>query len=104
MLLGILSPPMALMYVGQLRWAGIYLLTALAVGAAGEFLLRGTIIAAAITVIFTITCAVHVYRLALRYPDERQRPAYSRWYGLLGTATELFLAAFGLRAGRSHYG
>lgn len=97
-LLGIFAPPIALMYVAQLRWAGIYLLLALAIGVVGEFYLRETVIATAIHIAFVVTCAVHAYRLARKYPDEQPRPRYSRWYGLLGTAVGLFSVAFAVRA------
>jgi signal peptidase I len=97
-LLGIFAPPIGMMYVAQMRWAGIYLLIALGVGVIGEFYLRETVVAGAIQILFALTCATHAYRLAARYPAEEPRPAYSRWYGLLGTAFGLFSVAFGVRA------
>ena len=96
-LLVIFFPPIALMYVGRLGWAGIYLLVAFAVGVLEEFFLRETFIEAVISVTFMVICVVHVYRLALNYPNERLRPAYSRWYGLLGTAAGWILVAFVIR-------
>lgn len=97
-LLGIFASPIAMMYVGQMRWAGAYLLVALAVGVIGEFYLHDTFIAAALPMIYAVTCATHAYRFAKRYPDETQRPAYSRWYGLLGAVAVLFLITFSIRA------
>ncbi len=97
-LLGIFALPLGMMYVAQIRWAGIYLAIALVVGVVGEFYLRETVVAGVIQILFALTCATHAYRLAARYPAEKPRPAYSRWYGLLGTAFGLFLVAFGVRA------
>lgn len=86
------------MYVAQMRWAGVYILAALAIGMIGEFYLHDTVLAAILSIVFSITCATHAYRLANKYPDKTQRPAYSRWYGLLGGAAVLFLIAFCVRA------
>ena len=85
------------MYVAQMRLAGVYLLAALAVGVIDEFYLHDTLTAAALPFIYAVTCATHAYRFAKRYSDETQRPAYSRWYGLLGAAAGLFLIAFSVR-------
>lgn len=97
-LLGVVAPPIALMYVVQLRWAGIYLFLTLAVGLGGEFYAHDPVIVAATQVAFAVICATHAYRFALKYPDEQRRPAYSRWYGLLGAAAGLFSVAFAVRA------
>jgi signal peptidase I len=97
-LLGFFAPPIGMMYVTQLRWAGIYLLIALVAGVIGEFYLRETVLAGVIQLLVALTCATHAYRFAERYPTERPRPAYSRWYGLLGIAFGLFSVAFGVRA------
>lgn len=97
-LLGIVAPPIAMMYASQLRWAGIYLVLALVIGVVGEFYLRETVFAGALQLAFLITCVVHAYRLAAKYPDDKPRPTYSRWYALLGTAAGLFSIAFGVRA------
>jgi len=96
-LLGAIAPPIAMLYVAQMRWAGVYLLAGLAVGVAGEFYLHDTIVAAVMPIIYALTCAAHAYHFAKRYPDEKQRPVSSRWYGLLGAAAGLFLVAFGVR-------
>lgn len=87
------------MYVGQIRWAGVYILVALVLGVAGEFYFHQIAIVTGVMQIFlALTCAVHAYRLAKKYPDERPRPAYSRWYGLLGALLGLVSIAFGVRA------
>ncbi len=97
-LLGLFAQPLALMYVGQLRWAAVYFLVILAAGVLGVFFLHQTLVAAAISFAFIVACAVHAYHFARRYPDDRPRPAYSRWYGLLGAAAAWLLIVFGVRA------
>ena len=87
-----------MMYVAQMRWAGVYLLAALAVGVIGKFYLHDTLSAAVLPIIYAVTCAIHAYHIAKKYPDEIQRPAYSRWYGLLGAAAGLFVVVFSIRA------
>jgi signal peptidase I len=96
-LLGTIAPPIAMMYVAQIRWAGVYLLVALAVGVIGKFYLHDTLIGALLSIVFAVTCAAHAYRFAKRYPDEKQRPIYSRWFWLLGGAAGVFLVVFLLR-------
>lgn len=95
--LNIIAPPIGMMYVAQLRWAGIYFLIALAIGVAGIYL-GGTVAAGAMQLVFVLVCAIHAYRFAASYPDEKPRPGYSRWYGLLGTIGGLFSVAFAIRA------
>lgn len=97
-LLGIVAPPIAMMYVSQLQWAGVYLVLALVIGVVSEFYLRETVFAAALQLAFLITCVVHAYGLAAKYPDDKPRPTYSHWYALLGTAVGLFSIVFGVRA------
>lgn len=97
-LLGIFVPPIAMLYLSQLRWAGIYLLIALVVGLVEEFYFRDTGVANALQLAYVLTCVTHAYRLAAKYPHDKPRPAYSRWYGLLGAAFGFLLVAFGIRA------
>lgn len=51
-LLSIFAPPIGMMYVAQIRWAGIYLLLALAIGVVGEFYVRDPVIAGAMQLLF----------------------------------------------------
>lgn len=97
-LLGIFAAPIGMMYVAQVRWAAIYLVTALAIGVAGLFYLQNELMADVVRIAFAFICATHAYHLAARYPDDKPRPVYSRWYGLLGMAFGLFSAAFVVRA------
>lgn len=97
-LIGIVAGPIALMYVSQLRWAGIYLLVALIIGIVGEFYSRDTVIAGVLQLVFMLTCVTHAYRFAAKYPDDKPRATYSRWYGLVGTVLCFLSIAFGVRA------
>ncbi len=96
--LGIFAQPIAMLYLSQLRWAGIYLVVALIVGVVGEFYFHDTMVSGALQLAFVLTCVAHAYLLAAKYPDDKPRAAYSRWYGLLGAAIGLFSIAFGVRA------
>lgn len=97
-LLGIFATPIGLMYVAQLRLAGIYLLIALAIGVASEFYFHESAILGVVQILFVLICATYAYRAAARYPDEKPRPIYSRWYALIGATIGLFSVAFGVRA------
>lgn len=97
-LLGIVFPPLAMLYVGRWRWAGVYFLAALAIGVAGQFCLNDYIMAGSLSLGLALTGAIHAFRLAQTHPDERPRPAYSRWYGLLGVVLGSFLLFSALRA------
>lgn len=91
----------AMLYVARPGWALFYLLLPLTVGVLGEIHLGGPDgrnVAAAIQLAILLTCAVHAYHLARTYPGEKRRPAYSRWYGLLGAAAALLLVLTTVRA------
>jgi signal peptidase I len=98
-LLAVIALPIGMVYVGQIGWAGIYLVLALAIGAVGELYLNTLpIVFGAMQILLVLTCGVHAYRLAVRYPDDKPRPGYSRWYGLLAALCGLALVAYGVRA------
>ena len=97
-LLGIFAPPIAMLYLSQLMWAGIYLLVALVVGIVGEFYFRDTVVAVLLQLAFVLTCVTHAYRLAAQCPDDKPRPTYSRWYGLLGAGFGFISVVFAARA------
>jgi signal peptidase I len=96
--LGLLAQPIGMMYVGQIRWAGIYVFGALLLGVSGFCFHKFDILISLFQVLFAITCAVHAYRLASGYPDNKSRPSYSRWYGLIGAISGIFIILFGMRA------
>jgi signal peptidase I len=96
--LGLLAQPIGMMYVGRIGWAGVYVLGALVLGVSGFFFHQFDILIGLSQVFFSMTCAVHAYRLASAYPDNKPRPTYSRWYGLVGAIAGLFSIVFGIRA------
>ena len=95
--LGFLGQPLGMLYVARPGWAALYffgpMLTGLAMFAIGLTPLMGTL-----SLVFAIVATVHAYRLAKRIPSEFDRPAYSRWFGLLGIATVAVTAIFLFRA------
>lgn len=97
-LLGFLIAPVAMLYVAQLRWAGIYFLANIAIAVIGGFYLSGSMLAGILQILFALVAATHAYRIARAYPEGLPRPAYSRWYGLCGVLAGFFIVAFGIRA------
>jgi signal peptidase I len=97
-LLGVFAPPLAMMYVARTGWAAFYLLAALLIGLLLEFYLHDVPGAGLIQILFMLVCASHAYRLAAGFHEEKTRPAYSRWYGLVTGGLLLFALAFGIRA------
>lgn len=97
--LGLVSPPISLLYVAEYVWAAIYFLASLCVAVLAFVLLhRAPVVAAALVWGINVVSAVHSYRLARAYPGDKIRPIYSRWYGLLGIYLCLFAVIFGFRS------
>src|SRR5262249_22979067 len=97
-LLALLFPPLAMLYVARWRWSLAYLLALL--GIAGIIFFYGDprqVLANLLATLLAITAMVHAYRLAKRYSGQA-RPAYSRWYGVLACAVGLFSLVFVVRA------
>ena len=92
-------PPIGLLYVAELGWAAIYFLAILVFGGLAFFLLQWIpVIAIILSWGLGVVGAIHSYRLASAYPDDKARPRYSRWYGLLGVCLGLFAVVFTFRA------
>jgi signal peptidase I len=93
----VLSPPFGLLFVAKPLWAAIY--AVVLVAAAAAFLWSG---GSELVVLFfplvTLIGAVQVFLAAARYPSVSPRPAYSRWYGLLGIWVLFFALLFFVRA------
>jgi signal peptidase I len=49
-------------------------------------------------VLLAIVAAVHTYRVALAWESSAMRPAYARWYGMLGVAAAIVIFGFFVRA------
>lgn len=97
-LLGFFVQPLGMLYVGRLALAGLYLAFGLLIAIAGRFYLGSSPWGLVIQLAFALLCAAHAYRLATRYSEGKPRPAYSRWYGLLGAGAVLVATVFGVRA------
>ncbi|MBI1904996.1 MAG: signal peptidase I [Rhodocyclales bacterium] len=97
-LLSLLGQPLAMLYVARPGWALLYFLLAVAVGFAEFFYIRQLPSLALLSLAVPVICAIHVYRLASRFPDDGVRPWYSRWYGLLSTFALLSMVAILLRS------
>ncbi|MBT0962112.1 signal peptidase I [Denitromonas iodatirespirans] len=96
-LLGLVAPPVGLLYAGSARWAGVYL--CLLVIAAGSIALgAGVVVVGAVSLVLSVAAAIQAWRRAGRWPAGRARPWYSRWYGALAAAVAVGLGVFGLRA------
>lgn len=96
-ILSLVSPPIGMLYVSQLAWAGIYFVAGFAVALLA--LVYGRQIPFGVVVLgFNVICAAHAYRMAGKYPADAARPAYSPWYGLLAAYAALFIVVFGFRS------
>ena len=96
--LGILVQPLAMLYVGRAGLALIYLVASLVIAAAMFVHAGDSLLGALPGLAVVIVCAAHAYRLAARYEEGRPRPAYSRWYGLLGALGILLAMLLGVRS------
>ncbi|WP_020165509.1 signal peptidase I [Methyloversatilis discipulorum] len=100
-LLGVFLQPGAMLYVARPGWALFYFLLALTMGVLGEIYSSapsGEYLITLIQFAIPLACAVHAYHLARTYPDGKRRPAYSRWYGLLGATAAIVLIVITVRA------
>lgn len=100
-LLGIFLQPGAMLYVARPGWALFYFLLALTMGVLGAIYSRaqsGENLIVLIQFAIILACAAHAYHLARTYPDGKRRPAYSRWYGLLGAMAAIVLIVITVRA------
>lgn len=98
-LLGVFFSPLAMLYVGQRRWAVIYLLASVCMAVLNFLYLNGVPLVGVVAGLFLpVVCAVHAYRLAGRFPAGAVRTHDSRWYGLLAVGLGLFALVFMVRA------
>ncbi len=100
--LNLVLPPIGMLYVAEPLWAVGYLVAPLAI-AIPVFLFppQPTIFVLAMALSswgVAIACAVHAYWVAGRYPEDRPRPRYSRWYALAGLGFAEVAAIFAFRA------
>jgi signal peptidase I len=96
--LGILVQPLAMLYVGRAGLALGYLLASLLIATAVFVHAGDSLLGALPGLALVIVCAAHACWLAARYEEGRPRPAYSRWYGLLGATGMLVAVLLGVRS------
>ena len=96
--LGVLAQPLAMLYVGRPGLALVYLLAGLAIATAVLFHPAASLLGTLPNLAFVIVGTVHAYALAAKYRDGTPRPAYSRWYGLLGAMAVLVAVVLGVRS------
>ncbi len=91
-ILGLLSQPIGMLYVAQPWWAAIYFFGSILLVIQANLTLRQyPVVAVIVMLVPAIVCPVHAYRLAGKYPADKPRPRYSRWYGLVGAFAGIFL-------------
>jgi len=89
---------LGMLYVAQAAWAAFYLIATVAAAILGiNFVHRFPLVATLVIVVY-VASIIHAYRLASAYSVGKQRPHYSRWYGLLGIYLGMGLVIFGFRA------
>jgi signal peptidase I len=101
-ILGLLVPPLAMLYLARPRLALAYVLASIAIGAIEFFAIGPNRYPwqqyLSLTFFVGAAGAVHAFKIASQNRSLDQRPWYSRWYGLASVALVVFTAMFALRA------
>lgn len=96
--LAILGQPFAMLYLGRVKWAIVYLLAPLAI-ISSEFIYSAPWLKTySYSSLMVIVCAVHAYFVAARSAPLTSRPWYSRWYGMAGLFVAFVSVVFSARA------
>jgi signal peptidase I len=97
-LLGLVSPPIGMMYVAQIRLAAAYFFFLASFAMVSMLSSEWRASTVYLPLVLAVLGATHAYLLAKKYPDEKPRPTYSRWYGILGAAAGVVVLVVGVRA------
>lgn len=97
-LLGFVAPPLAMMYVARAKLALVYLVLIITAGIAGILSSHWGAASGYASLAVALGGAWHAYVLASRFPDDGPRPAYSRWYGVIGAFACFAVLVLGVRA------
>jgi signal peptidase I len=97
-LLAFFVQPLGMLYVARPGLALFYFVAVVATGILDFAYVHRTLAFTILPYLIAFACAVHAYRLAVRYPENLQRPWYSRWYGLLGVVGGLITFAIATRS------
>jgi len=95
--LALLLPTIGMLNVAQPTWAAVYFFAVLMMGrqfSQDEHLPVAAAIALALAV--RVGAAIHAYRLAVQYPPDKPRPAYSRGPVAVGIYAVLVCALLGV--------
>lgn len=95
--LGLVSPPLSMLYVAHFGLACAYFFIAVGVAALSLMFSQVRDLASWIPWVLAVAAAVHAFLLAQKYPEQNPRPLYSRWYGVLGAALVLLVVVVGTR-------
>jgi len=96
-LLGILVPPLSMLYLAKARLALYYFLATVLIALIAHGLsLKDTVpwLDNVLTLLLPIACAVHAYKLARNKAFLLPRVWYSRWYGLIGIVACIYMTLF----------
>jgi signal peptidase I len=97
-LLGLVSPPVGMLYTAHAKLALAYFSLAIVLGVLSILSSAWKAAAHYIPLLLAVVGASHAYLLATKYPDEKARPSYSRWYGVLGAVICIVALAVVTRA------
>jgi signal peptidase I len=97
-LLCIIFPPLAMLYVGSARWAAVYFVGGLGLLVGGVLLLADQWMVDALSLVYLAVSAVHAYRLAAKTAAGQPRLWFSRWYAVAGAAACLAVAVLTFRS------
>lgn len=94
LLLGLVTPFLAMLYVTKYKWALFYLVITLNITAAEMYFSAPWLQVVSLSVVVVLLSAIHAYRIAARADVVSFRPGYSKWYGLV--AVYVSVVAFAL--------
>jgi signal peptidase I len=100
-ILGLISPPIGMLYVARPMWAASYFVATLSAGVLGFVTLRDATLALAAAIsslLLSIVGAGHAGFIAARQDVPMARPWYSRWFGLVTIVFAFVVVVIGIRA------
>ena len=85
--LGLVAPPLAMLYLARARWALPYFLVGIALALLNAFFVLDRTIHPwlrydSFTFILNVACAIHAFKIVSHDPSIARRPWYSWWYGM----------------------
>ncbi len=93
--MGLVHQPMSMLYVAQPTWAAVYFLDLWMISRQNYQTPWPMAVGIALQVAIGVGGAIHAYRLAVAYPDDKPRPAYSRGPVVVGIVVGWIALAVG---------